>query len=57
MELRLRDLDHLLDRAAVLRDVHTVDALDVVVRLPRRRLYAKKLFSHPSSEPRSRSAS
>jgi hypothetical protein len=27
------------------------------VRLPRRRLYAKKLFSHPSSEPRSRSAS
>ena len=37
-ELRLRDLDDLFDRAAVLRDVDAIDLLDVVVGLLLRRL-------------------
>jgi hypothetical protein len=44
-ELRLRYLHYLLDRAAVLGDVHAVDALDAIVGLPLRRLNASEYLS------------
>jgi len=49
-ELRLRDADHLLDGAAVLRDIDAVDLLDVVGRFDRRRFDAGQLLAQADSK-------